>query len=495
MRYRLNHEIPARDWPAPVGYAMKSLKGRVALWVLPPLLLLLAANAILSYRGAREAADFAYDRSLHMALVFLGERVTMRAGKVAVDVPRSIRDVLGEHAGVLGDERVFFAVIGPDERSLAGENDLPIPQPNADGAIRFADARYRGKAVRVAAMNIRPAHMAATDGAGLLLVVAESAEARVTLAHQMFYADLRQQLVLATFGVALAWLGISVALRSLRRLSEPLAKREAEDLAPLATDDMPAELHPLIEAINRHMARLADLLEASRRFADDVAHQLRTPLTLLGAQAQYGLRQKEAEEMRRMIEGIVGASRSAQRLCNQMLSLSRVEAAKGLMKDGARLDLAVLLREAALDLGVLALEKRIDLAYADTGRAIPVVGNEIMLHELFSNLIDNALRYTPDGGQVSIAADIEDGMARVTIADTGPGIPPEAREAMFKRFHHRLDRGGAEGSGLGLAIVHQICVAHGGVVELGEGAEGHGLSVNVRLPVSADLAEGTLKGY
>jgi two-component system sensor histidine kinase TctE len=343
-------------------------------------------------------------------------------------------------------------------------------------------------------MRLRPTPLATLEDAGLLLVVAESTEARVALSQRMFQADLGRQLSLAALGVALAWLGLSLALRALNRLGEPLDKRAAEDLAPLAGDDMPTELQPLIEAINRHMARLADLLEASRRFAADVAHQLRTPLTLLGAQAQYGLRQTDTGEMRRMIEGIVGASRGAQRLCNQMLSLSRVEAAKGLMKDGVRLDLAVLLRETALDLGVLALEKRIDLAYADTGRAVPVIGNEIMLHELFSNLIDNALRYTPEGGRVDIAAAVEGDMARVIITDTGPGIAPAARAAMFQRFHRRLDRGGTEGAGLGLAIVHQICVAHGGAVELGDGAGG-GLAVHVRLPVSAEQVAGALKGF
>ncbi|SBT08588.1 Two-component system, OmpR family, sensor histidine kinase [Candidatus Accumulibacter aalborgensis] len=473
---------------------MTSLKGRVALWLLPPLFLLLAANAVSSYRGAREAADLAYDRSLQMALMFLGEHLTTSGETATWDLPRSIREVLGKGAGREGagrdDECVFFAVIAPDGRSLAGENDLPIPQPNADGTIRFANARYRGKAVRVASIGIRSKHLTATDGAGLLLevVLVEDAGARVALAHQMFYADLLRHLALAAFSVALAWLGLAAALRSLCRLSEPLARREAEDLAPLATDGLPREVHPLIEAINRHLARLADLLETSRRFAADVAHQLRTPLTLLGAQAQYGLRQKDTEEMRRIIEGIVAASRSAQRLCNQMLSLSRIEAAKGLMKGGVRLDLAALLRETALDLGVLALEKQIDLTYADTGRAVPVIGNEVMLRELFSNLIDNALRYTPDGGRVGITADIEGEMARVTVTDTGPGIAPAARATLFKRFHRRFDRSGAEGSGLGLAIVHQICLAHGGMVELGDGAEEQGLSVNVRLPVSADPA-------
>ena len=285
---------------------MTSLKGRVALWLLPPLFLLLAANAVSSYRGAREAADLAYDRSLQMALMFLGEHLTTSGETATWDLPRSIREVLGKGAGREGagrdDECVFFAVIAPDGRSLAGENDLPIPQPNADGTIRFANARYRGKAVRVASIGIRSKHLTATDGAGLLLevVLVEDAGARVALAHQMFYADLLRHLALAAFSVALAWLGLAAALRSLCRLSEPLARREAEDLAPLATDGLPREVHPLIEAINRHLARLADLLETSRRFAADVAHQLRTPLTLLGAQAQYGLRQKDSEEMRRI---------------------------------------------------------------------------------------------------------------------------------------------------------------------------------------------------
>ncbi|MBI4740008.1 MAG: sensor histidine kinase [Betaproteobacteria bacterium] len=474
---------------------MKSIKSHTLLWLLPPLFLLLVANTLLSYRGARETVDPAYDHSLQMALTLLGEHVTVSPGKekISVDVPRAIRDSLEEGMAARSED-VFFAVMGTDGSSFAGENDLPVQPLDVGSAIRFADARYRGEAVRIAAKKIRSPQRAVTDDADLILIVAESVAARVALAREIAYANLRQQLALTAFGAILGWLVLSAVLHSLHRLSEPLAERGAEDLTPLAKDDMPTETFPLIDAINRHMARLADLLDASRRFAADIAHQLRTPLTLLGAQAQYCLRQKDTEEMRRMIEGIVGASRSAQRLCNQMLSLSRVEALKGMVTGGACLDLASLLQETALDLGVLALEKHIDLVYADTGRTVPVIGNGIMLHELFSNLIDNALRYTPEGGQVTIAADIGDGVARVTITDTGPGIAPDARETMFQRFHRRLDRCGTEGSGLGLAIAHQICVAHGGGLALGDGAGGRGLSVTVRLPSSAALAEGVPKG-
>lgn len=473
---------------------MSSLKGRLALFVLPALCLVVAVNAALSYKSTRAAADLAYDRSLRMLLTFLREHVGVREGQVSVDLPPAAREFLWGGPMARGETQLFIAVVGSDGHGLAGENDLPIPDTSGDEAVRFADDRYRGKAVRVAAMNIRPPSVMAGDGRDWQLVVAESTETRVALAHRMFFSELGRQIVWMMTGAALAGIGLFITLRALNRLAKPLAQRDAEDLTHIAFDELPAEFHALAGAINRHMSRLADLLEASRRFAADVAHQLRTPLTLLGAQAQYSLRQQDADRMRQMIEGIVAATRGAQRLCNQMLSLSRVEAAKGLMRDGVRLDLASLLRETALDLGVLALEKRIDLAYADAGASVPVVGNEIMLHELFSNLIDNALRYTPNGGRVGIAADIDAGMARVVIDDSGPGIAPAAREAMFQRFHRRLDQRGAEGSGLGLAIVHQICVAHGGTVALGTGTDG-GLAVEVRLPLATDATEDALKGY
>jgi two-component system sensor histidine kinase TctE len=266
----------------------------------------------------------------------------------------------------------------------------------------------------------------------------------------------------------------------LRAPALALSRRPAEDLTPLPVEDAPRELAPLIEAVNAHLARISGLFEASRRFAADVAHQLRTPLTLLGAQAQYGLRHRDPERLRAAMEEIAAASRAAQRLCNQMLTLSRVEAAHGAIRDGVRVDLAELLRETAFDLGVLALEKQIDLAFDGAGPA-PVVGDEIMLHELFSNLIDNALRYTPPGGRVRVRVALLPGLVEASVADGGPGIPPGRRAAVLQRFHRRLDRTGAAGAGLGLAIAHQIALAHGGGIDFADAPDG--FVVRVHLPL------------
>lgn len=458
----------ARGGAPPVG----SLRRRLALWLLPALLGVLALSAVFAYRDARQATDAAFDRTQRVALGMLAADLRADTLDGAPDTARALAVLATADAAY-----AYVAVVDAADHSLAGENDLPLPRAAPGEAYAFADARYRGEPVRTASLRLAPAD------AGRRLILVESAAPRMAHAQRVFLAEMRRQALLAVAAIALAGIGLHGALHAIGKLAAALARRDAEDLTPLPPDAQPAELRPLTAAINAHMAALAALLEASRRFAADVAHQLRTPLTLLGAQAQYSLRQDDVGEIRRIVEGIVSATRGAQRLCNQMLSLSRAEAAQGALRDAARIDLGVLLRETALDLGVLAVEKRIDLAYAGGNQALPVLGNEIMLRELFSNLIDNALRYTPEGGRVTIAAEATDGQATVSVADSGPGIPEPARAAMFQRFHRRLDRGGT-GSGLGLAIVHQVCQAHGGGVELADGESGAGLLVRVRLPLA-----------
>ena len=444
---------------------MRSWAGRLALIGLPALTMLFALNATTAYRDIRDATHGAHDRALRAALVLLQAQ------------PQSSEHTRHRIAASLGTEvdEVHFAVIGPDGKALAGEGDLPYLSADTDTTPRFRAAHYRGRAVRIAALR----------AGGSDYVVAESAATRIESIHRLFLADLSRQSWLVVLGGLLAWIGLRSARRDLKHLADLLTQREAEDLTPLVADDLPAETRPLVTAVDSHLTRLASLLEASRRFAADVAHQLRTPLTLLGAQAQYGLRQDDPVRLRETVEGIAAASRAAQRLCNQMLSLSRVEAAKGVVRDGARLDLATLVRETALDLGMLALEKRIDLGYEGVAAQAPVVGNEIMLHEMFANLIDNALRYTPCEGKVVVSLQCSGSQVQVEVADSGPGIPAEARVAMFQRFHRRLDRAGRSGAGLGLAIAHQIALAHGGALELDDRSDGCGLVARVSLPLCA----------
>ncbi|MCX7176798.1 MAG: sensor histidine kinase N-terminal domain-containing protein [Proteobacteria bacterium] len=460
---------------------MPSLRRRVTSWLLPSLVVVLAVNAVLSYRGALEAANLAYDRSLWASIKSIGENSYIKDDRIRVDIPYSALEVFSEGA----QERVFYAVIGPEGKLLTGYPHMPVPQPvPGDGVLKTTDAIYNGEAVRIGVMRKRLYDPAVSGDDDILILVAETTETRTELAWRLFFGSLSRQLALIGLGSLLVIVALGTAFRPLLRLRDTIRQRNDEDLTPVSPEDVPSEIRPLIDAINHHMGRISAMLEIRKRFIADAAHQLRTPLTVLGTQAEYGLRQDDPAEMRRTLEGIAHSVRSAQRLTNQMLSLSKAEAANGLGDERKRLDLTALVREVAMELGPLALRKQIDLAYEGDKGGIFVDGNETMLRELFSNLVDNAIRYTLSHGQVTVAA-VTDGAEAVTVlSDSGPGIPLTERSQVFRRFYRSLDRGETEGSGLGLAIVSEICAVHGGSVALDDGPGGRGVAVSVRLPLA-----------
>lgn len=458
-----------------------SLRRRVAVWLLPPLVLLLAVNAVLSYRAALEAANQAYDRSLWASIKSIGERSFVRDGEVVVDMPHSALEIFAEGA----QERVFYAVIGPDGSLLTGYPDIPVPQPLAgDGVVKTADAIYKGDAVRTGAMRKRLYDPALAGDDNILVLVAETTETRTELARHLFFDSLRRQLALIALGVVLVLVALGTAFRPLLRLRDTVRNRSEEDLTPVSSADVPSEIRPLIDAINHHMGRLSAMLDARKRFLADAAHQLRTPLTVLGTQADYGLRQDDPAEMRRTLKGIVRSISSARRLTNQMLSLSQAEAVNGLIRERSRLDYADLVREVAIELSQLALRRQVDLAYEGLRGGLMIEGNDAMLREMVANLIDNAIRYTPAGGQVTVIVAREGEEAVTVVRDSGPGIAPDERDKVFQRFYRSLDQSDSEGSGLGLSIVREICLAHSGRVRLDSGPAGRGLEATVRLPLA-----------
>jgi len=179
------------------------------------------------------------------------------------------------------------------------------------------------------------------------------------------------------------------------------------------------------------------------------------------------------------------STRAARRLANQMLTLSRAEAANGLIDERAPLDLAGLVKDVAMELAPLALKRSIDLAYEGIGHALMIEGNAPMLREMVSNLVDNAIRYSPPDSAVTVAVAAFDGEAVVSVCDQGPGIPEAERERVFQRFYRILGQGDSDGSGLGLAIVREIALAHDGRITLRDGEGRHGLCVEVELPLGA----------
>lgn len=473
----LGEVVAQRPKGSPVS-ARFSLRRRVARWLLPPLLVLVAINAALAYLAALDAVNHAYDRSLTASIRAIAERVHSLEGEISVDVPYSAFETF--EAGA--QESVFYAVIGPDGVPVTGYDDLAPPDGvPGDGRLVFAATHYRGMAVRVAAMRKRLYDPALAGGDAVTIVFAETTGSRIALARELFFDSLHRQLLLVALGAVMLALALGSAFRPLLALRDAVRRRADDDLTPVPADNVPSEVRPLIAAINHHMERLTAMLEARRRFLADAAHQIRTPLAVLTTQAEFGTRQTDAGEMRRTFERLLATVRSTRRMADQMLALSRAEAANGLILEQAPLDLTELARDVALELAPVALRQRIELAF-EAGGPAPLTGNAAMLREMVANLVDNAIRYSPPDTHVVIATAMHEGAATLVVEDQGPGIPVAERDKVFGRFYRILGHGDTDGSGLGLAIVREICVAHRGRVSLGDGAGGCGLRVAVSLP-------------
>jgi two-component system sensor histidine kinase TctE len=228
---------------------------------------------------------------------------------------------------------------------------------------------------------------------------------------------------------------------------------------------VPEEISPLVNSLNDMLARLSSSIDMQKRFIADAAHQMRTPLAGMRMQSELALRQTDSEEIRRSLEQLAKSSEAATRLVNQLLALARAENQPQAGTSLQPLELSELARGTVQDWVSASFAARIDLGYEAPAEPVEIVGNPTMLRELLSNLIDNALRYTPSGGSVTVRVRSDETRGILEVEDTGPGIAPAERSRVFERFYRILGNK-AEGSGLGLAIVREIAQQHGVDVEI-----------------------------
>jgi two-component system sensor histidine kinase TctE len=277
--------------------------------------------------------------------------------------------------------------------------------------------------------------------------------------------------------VGLIWFSVTTGLRPLVRMRADLMKREAGDLAPLAPEAMPYELAPVVGAFNELLDKVHTSSQAQHDFLADVAHQLRTPLAGMRLQLEWLCqRHRDDPDTVRSVDLMLQSNERMIRQTNQLLALARAEPSRFEKTRLEPLDLAQLVAPSIQTWVEQAAAKRIDLGFDlhDT----PVLGDAFLLRDLVDNLVDNALRYTPDAGTVTVRCRPDGAHGLLEVEDSGPGIPPALRGRVFQR-HVRLDDKSA-GNGLGLAIVREVAAAHGASITLGEGAHGAGLLVAVR---------------
>lgn len=282
---------------------------------------------------------------------------------------------------------------------------------------------------------------------------------------------------------AIIWIAVGRALRSVTDVNQQVASRAADSVRPLDVADAPVEIGALVTNLNSLFERVQQLIEQERQFTGDAAHELRTPLAAIRAQAQVAQGATHDAERTRALNGVIAGCDRATHTVDQMLTLARLEPDAVSFRP-APVDLGVILKESIGELAPVALAKTMDVGLTD-GSGVTVSGDAGLLAVLFRNLVDNAIRYSPPGTAVDVAVDATESDAQVIVADAGPGIPADQRGKVGRRFY-RAPGTQASGSGLGLSIVQRIVDLHRGSLQLDTTSTGIGLRVVVTLPRVAE---------
>lgn len=468
-----------------------SLRQQLLRWLAPATALLLVASAGAGYFVAVGSATLAYDRALLDGALALSQQLQLEDGRLVLRLLPQAREVLTTDRY----DRIFFAVRGPRGELIGGSSTLTLPPGEFEhgersersepadrpdrgesgrypDAWRYADHQLDGVPVRVAALRTVRA------GEPVTVLMAETTVKRSRLVREVLLGILVPELALVLATLALVFVGVRRGLRPLEGLRGQLARRSHADLRPLAVNALPEELQPLAAEINGLLARLDASLQAQQHFVADAAHQLRTPIAALQAQVEALRQESERDQAQRLAPVLAGMRRLAH-LVHQLLALARAEPHNG--PPASVLELDALIRDCADRWLPAAIARGIDLGFELAPAR--VAGEALLLAELLTNLVDNAIRYTPAGGAVTVRCLSAGGRVRLEVDDSGRGIAPGERERVFERFV-RLDGSDSEGCGLGLAIVRTIAAQHGAVASIGESPLG-GARVSVEFPAAA----------
>lgn len=320
------------------------------------------------------------------------------------------------------------------------------------------------------------------DKAGIRTVLAERYDTRNELGHRIAQDDLYIMLLTFPLSGLLIWIIIGRGLDSLDKVAEEVANRAPTHLEPVDIHEIPEEIKPVIDELNKLFFRLKEGFEREKRFAADAAHELRTPLAALKTQAQVALHTNDIEEKNQALQKLIVSVNRSTHIVQQLLTMSRLVPEAARMDEKDEVNLSRLTREILAMLAPAAVEKQIDLEFESNTENLIVYGNSTALGILIRNLVDNSIRYCNEHGRILVRLSKLQNEVMLEVSDNGPGIPAELQSRVFERFFRVLGNK-SPGSGLGLAIVQQIAELHSGRLLLDTPKEGTGLIVRFFLPI------------
>ncbi len=442
---------------------MSSLRLRLALWLLLPLSLFVAVSSALSWRNAAAVADYVQDHDLLASAKVLSDRLIWEDNAVQASVPPSALSLFASP----DRDRVYLSVTGADGHLLAGMPDFPMPperHPTGADRAQWYDTQWQGEPLRAVLVT---RSMYDVDGAReITIAVGKTTGSRDQMLARLWRPTLWYLLAALALTVLISAIALTIELRPVMRLSRQLRARDPLHLDLFVdASTLHRELRPVADTINQSTRLIAEHSATQRRFIADAAHQLRTPLAMQASLIEYA----RSSEDSALWEKLAASNQRLVKVTNQLLLLAQAERS-GVQTHLTSLNLTAAALDAVTEFDALAASRHIDLgldAPLDAG-AVLVQAEPALLHALIANLIDNALRYTPEGGHVTVG--VHPGSAAeptvtLTVTDDGPGIPAEARERVFERFY-RIAPHASEGSGLGLAIVREAARSFGAEVSL-----------------------------
>lgn len=452
-----------------------TLRRQLLAWLAGPLIVMWLISTMVDYDIAKRFVNFAYDRALLDSALDIGRQVKVQNGQIYVDLPEvAVQMLQSRESG-----KVYYLVTGPNNEYITGEPDLPRPPDTVSDRTNYYDDEYRGRPVRVVSLQL-PVETGKASGLVTIQVVEDRAP-RTEFAGLILLRMMLPQVVLIALAGILVWYAIGRGLVPLSVLREEIESRSHRDLSALSEAQVPQEVRPLIRAMNGLLQRLSKTLAAQQRFIADAAHQLRTPMAGIKTQTELALRQASSDQSQATLRQLHTATEQTIRLINQLLSLTRAEPAAERTQPGERIDLNELARDdAAAEWVPRALARQIDLGLDSMQAPAIIECDTFLLREMLNNLLDNAIRYTQTGGQVTVRVSADTRTITLAVEDNGPGIPESERERVFERFYRVLGTG-VDGCGLGLAIVREIAQRHNAEVALGPRAGG-GTVVKVTFP-------------
>jgi two-component system, OmpR family, sensor histidine kinase TctE len=451
------------------------LRRRLLVLLLVPLVLLAGINAWMEYRSAGNVAARQDEHLLALVPLVADSVVGDAGGRPLLVLAPPVQEFLKDRPRAAG-----YAISDVDGKLQQGEEWLGTALPPADREPEFHSEEHAGATWRIVRQRQQ------TLFGEVVVTVADGSDPRQQWARAILLRVLLPNLVLiAAAAFAVGW-AVERALKPLRSLKEAVERRSPGDLSAIDDTASPEEVRPLVDSLNRLFGLVNAQAESQRRFVADAAHQLRTPLAGLQAQveawaeaARGNAGQGKLELASEQVEKLRTATRRTTQLANQLLALSRADARGMQSQPEQRVELKALCEdtlEAHLD---PATARRIDLGLdADP---VQVMGHEWLLRELLANLVDNAVKYSHEGGSVTIRCGRRGSEPFLEVEDDGPGVRAAERPRILERFY-RVQGTQGEGNGLGLAIAEEIARVHRSHLQLAAGCEGRGLKVTLGFP-------------